>query len=43
VILMTGDPSSLYRANTTQLDIFAVLEKPVPMRTLSRFILKALG
>jgi YesN/AraC family two-component response regulator len=43
VILMTGDPSSLYRANTTELNIFAVLEKPVPMRTLSRFILKALG
>lgn len=42
VILMTGDPESFYRANTTRLDIFAVLEKPVPMRTLSRFILKAL-
>jgi DNA-binding NtrC family response regulator len=43
VILMTGDPDSFYRANTTSLDIFAVLEKPVPMRTLSRFILKALS
>ncbi len=43
VILMTGDPDSFYRANITQLDIFAVLEKPVPMRTLCRFILKALG
>ena len=42
-ILMTGDPDSFYRANTTSLDIFAVLEKPVPMRTLSRFILKALS
>lgn len=44
VILMTGDPDSFYRANTTnKLPIFAVLEKPVPMRTLCRFILKALG
>ncbi len=44
IILMTGDPDSFYRANTTnKLSIFAVLEKPVPMRTLCRFILKALG
>lgn len=43
VILMTGDPQSVYRANTTDLDVFAVLEKPVPLRTLSKFILKALA
>lgn len=43
VILMTGDPESFHRANTTTLEIFAVLEKPVPMRTLSKFILKALA
>ena len=42
IILMTGDPDSLYRANTTKLDIFAVIEKPIPLRTLSRFVLKAL-
>lgn len=43
VILMTGDPQSVFRANTTDLDVFAVLEKPVPLRTLSKFILKALA
>jgi CheY-like chemotaxis protein len=42
VILMTGDPHSVFRANATLLDIFAVIEKPVPLRTLSRFILDAL-
>lgn len=42
IILMTGDPDSLYRANTTKLDVFAVIEKPIPLRTLSRFVLKAL-
>lgn len=42
IILMTGDPDSLYRANTTKMDVFAVIEKPIPLRTLSRFVLKAL-
>lgn len=42
IILMTGDPDSLYRANTSKLDVFAVIEKPIPLRTLSRFVLKAL-
>lgn len=43
VILMTGDPQAVYRANTTDLEVFAVLEKPVPLRTLSKFVLKALA
>lgn len=42
VILMTGDPNCVFRANTTLLDIFAVIEKPLPLRTLSQFILDAL-
>lgn len=43
IVLMTGDPDSLYRANRSGLDIFTVIEKPIPLRVLSRFVLKALG
>jgi CheY-like chemotaxis protein len=43
IVLMTGDPDSLYRANRSGLDIFTVIEKPIPLRHLSRFVLKALG
>ena len=43
IILVTGDPSSLFRANTSNLGVFAVIEKPIPLRSLSRFVLKALG
>jgi CheY-like chemotaxis protein len=43
IILVTGDPSSLYRAKTSALEVFAVIEKPIPLRSLSRFVLKALG
>ena len=43
IILVTGDPTSLFRANTSDLDVFAVIEKPIPLRSLSRFVLKALG
>jgi CheY-like chemotaxis protein len=43
IVLMTGDPDSLYRANRSGLKIFTVIEKPIPLRHLSRFVLKALG
>lgn len=43
IILVTGDPDSLYRANTSKLDVFTVIEKPIPLRSLSRFVLRALG
>lgn len=43
IVLMTGDPDSLYRANRSGLDIFTVIEKPIPLRVLSRFVLRALG
>ena len=43
IVLMTGDPDSLYRANTSRLKVFTVIEKPIPLRILSRFVLKALG
>lgn len=42
VILMTGDPDSLYRANVSKLKVFAVIEKPIPLQHLSRFVLQAL-
>lgn len=43
VVLMTGDPDSLYRANRSALNVFTVIEKPIPLRVLSRFVLRALG
>lgn len=42
IILITGDPESLYRANQMRLNIFGVIEKPVPLRTLSRFVTSAM-
>jgi CheY-like chemotaxis protein len=43
IVLMTGDPDSLYRANRSGLNVFTVIEKPIPLRVLSRFVLKALN
>jgi CheY-like chemotaxis protein len=43
IILVSGDPESLYKANTSKLDVFTIMEKPIPLRSLSRFVLKALG
>jgi CheY-like chemotaxis protein len=42
IILMTGDTDSLYRANVARLNVFATIEKPIPLRQLSRFVLQAL-
>jgi CheY-like chemotaxis protein len=42
IILMTGDTDSLYRANVSRLKIFATIEKPVPLKQLTQFVLKAL-
>lgn len=42
ILLVTGDPESFYRANRSRADVFAVIEKPVPLRALSRFVLAAL-
>lgn len=42
IILITGDPESLYRGNRTGLPIHSVIEKPVPLRHLSEFVLSAL-
>ncbi len=43
IILTTGDPESLYRANQMRLNVFGVLEKPLPLRTLSRFVTSAIA
>ncbi len=43
IILMTGDPDSLYRANRTRLDVFGTIEKPIPLRVLVRFVDQALA
>lgn len=43
IILMTGDPDSLYAANNARLGVFAVIEKPVPLRSLCRFVVAAIA
>jgi CheY-like chemotaxis protein len=42
VILMSGFDDSVRLANKANLPVFAVLEKPVPLRLLARFVWDAL-
>lgn len=42
VILMSGYPEYVYKTHQAETDIFAVIEKPVPLAALSRFIDQAL-
>ena len=42
VILMSGYPDYVYKAHQEDTDIFAVIEKPVPLAALARFITEAL-
>ena len=42
VILMSGFDDSVRLANKADLPVFAVLEKPVPLRLLARFVWDAL-
>jgi CheY-like chemotaxis protein len=42
VILVSGYPEYVYRAHQEDLGVFAVIEKPVPLKSLLRFILAAL-
>lgn len=42
VLLMTGDPTKCAEVNAAHLPVFAVLEKPVPLRALIRFVTSAL-
>ncbi len=41
VILMSGYPDYIIRAHAEDTDIFAVIEKPVPLAVLERFINEA--
>ena len=43
VILMSGYPEYIYRAHAEDTDIFAVIEKPVPLAVLMRFVNEALN
>ncbi len=43
VILMSGYPEYIYRAHAEDTDIFAVIEKPVPLAVLMRFVKEALN
>lgn len=42
VILVSGYPEYVYRAHQEDLGVFAVIEKPVPLKVLLRFIHQAL-
>lgn len=43
IILMSGYPEAVYDANASDLDVFAVIQKPVPLRVLASFVERALG
>lgn len=42
VILMSGYPDYVYKAHREEANVFAVIEKPVPLRALARFVSEAL-
>jgi two-component system response regulator AtoC len=42
IILMTGDPTSLRAAYKRCPDVFTIIEKPIPLRVLRRFVIEAL-
>lgn len=43
VILMSGDAESVYRATAERVNVLHVLEKPIPLEVLTRFIRGALA
>lgn len=43
IILMTGDPTSLEEAFKRRPNVFTIIEKPIPLRVLRRFVIEALG
>lgn len=43
IILMTGDPTSLEAAYKRRPEVFTIIEKPIPLRVLRRFVIEALG
>lgn len=42
VILVSGYPEYIYRAHAEDSEIFAVIEKPIPLAALARFVDEAL-
>lgn len=42
VILVSGFPEYIYRAHQEDLGVFAIVEKPIPLAVLARFIREAL-
>ena len=42
IILISGDPEKIRDANSAKLDIFAAVDKPIPLRMLEMFVRKAL-
>lgn len=42
VILVSGYPEYIYRAHAEDSEIFAVIEKPIPLAALARFVEEAL-
>ncbi len=43
ILLMTGNPDNVVAINEAHLAVFATLEKPVPLRSLVRFVTSALS
>jgi len=43
IILMTGDPASLRAAYARRPNVFTIIEKPIPLRVLRRFVIEALS
>ena len=43
VILISGYDAAVIEANQAELDVFAIIEKPVPLNTLMRLLHKALA
>jgi len=43
IILMTGDPVSLHAAHARRPNVFTIIEKPIPLRVLRRFVIEALA
>ena len=43
VILMSGDVDSVYRATADRVNVLHVLEKPIPLEVLTRFLRGALA
>ena len=42
IILMTGDPTSLRAAYERRPNVFTIIETPIPLRMLRRFVIEAL-